>query len=79
MDCRCDGTDFEVINCPSFNSGYCFRVKSNSIMKCREIKDCIIKNHMVCLSALVGITKPGTAEMVGARACFNSFIVNKIL
>ena len=75
-NCQCSGTDFEVINCPSFNCGYCFRVKSNSVLRCKEIKNCIIKDHLVALSALVNVCLPGTPQLVGAKCCFNSFLVN---
>jgi hypothetical protein len=46
---------------------------------CRKNKDCIIKSHMVALSALVNVAKrtPISAEYIGAMACFNSFIIQR--
>ena len=76
----CSGTDFEVINCPAFgNTRRCTAEGENHLDKCQDVKNCIIKNHIVALSALVDVAmrSPGSAECIGAKACFDSFLVNK--
>ena len=74
-----NGTDFEIINCPCYVEGRCFRPREDKLINCKDNKDCIIKNHMVALSALIDIAKrnPRSAEHIGAMACFNSFIIKK--
>lgn len=75
-----DGTDFEIINCPAYDKnikGAC-RAQYCEIT-CRKNKDCIIKSHLVALSALVNVAKrtPTSAEHIGAMACFNNFIIQR--
>ena len=69
------GTDFEILNCP------CYIQAAKGCLKyvkpCKDIKKCLIKSHLVQLSALIGVCQPGTAQMVGSKACFNSFLINK--
>ena len=71
------GTDFEIINCPAYETGDC--IACSYKVTCKDNKDCIIKSHMVALSALVDVAKrvPRSAEHIGAMACFNSFIVQR--
>ena len=75
-----DGTEFEVINCPAFNESTrrCID-KNHSLCYCRDKKECIIKSHIIALAALISVAsrQPGSAELVGAKTCFNSFIIEK--
>lgn len=75
----CTGTNFEVINCPAFNEDTreCIEKNSKSI-RCKD-NDCMIKSHIVALSALVGVASrtPYSSECIGAKACFNSFRIEK--
>jgi len=74
---HCSGTEFEILNCPCLGkTKRCLAEGEHHLDKCINV-DCIMKSHMVHLSALIGVCLPGSAAEVGARACFNSFIVNK--
>ena len=74
----CSGTNFEIINCPSFDreSKKCRGIGIDAVY-CKDAKNCLLKSHLIHLSALIGITSPGSAVEVGAKCCFNSFIINK--
>ena len=79
-DYHVDGTEFEVTNCPAFSESTRRCINKDTLLcYCKDNKNCIIKNHVVALAALVQVTsrQPGSAESVGAKACFNSFIVEK--
>ena len=74
----CSGTEFEILNCPCIGkTKRCTAISDHQLDKCIDVKDCVIKNHMVHLSALKAVCLPGSAAEVGAKACFDSFIVNK--
>lgn len=65
-----DGTDFEVTNCPKYKI-----CKGN----CREDKNCVIKSHMVHLSALIAVCEScgQGSTIIGSKCCFDSFHIMK--
>ena len=75
QDYYVDGTDFEIINCPKYSYGLC--VYPDHTVPCKSVKDCILKAHMVCLSATIAVCPKGSAAEIGAKACFNSFLVER--
>lgn len=80
-DYKIDGTEFEICNCPAYIHEKCKIELSigGNCKFCREITDCILKSHLVNLSALISVANrnPNSAEVVGARACFNDFLVKQ--
>lgn len=80
-DYKVDGTEFEICNCPAYIHGKC-RVEpsvENNYKFCKNVNDCRLKSHMVHLSALVSVSyrAPNSAEAIGARACFDDFLIKQ--
>ena len=72
-----DGINFEVVNCPAYETGDCGA--HNYKVTCQNCEECIIKSHVIHLAALVSIAsrRPGSAELVGALCCLNTFLIKK--
>lgn len=72
-----NGTDFEITNCPAYETGDC--IATNYKIMCQNHDKCIIKSHVIHLVALLDVAsrRPGSAEQIGTLCCLNTFLIKK--